>query len=309
MPKGCEQLKDDRIEEVLTYCNDHGETETCTQFNINIETLHRYMRERRFRDTRQLKILLLDIETARMIFGGWRLGKQRVGPDQVVKDWFILGWSCKWLYSADVLSDFVTAKEAILRDDKRVCKSLWKLVNDADIIISHNGEMFDLPKINWRFLINGLQPPMPYRSIDTWKHTKNLGASSRALNFLGKMILNKEKLHTDYQLWISCEEGDQDALDQMETYCKGDVSLLEDVYLEVRGWIKSHPNVAILMDAYEQCCPTCGSFEFEEGEGYYTTPQNKYVSIRCSRCGSVNRKKASEITKEQRKVMLVPNAR
>jgi RNase P subunit RPR2 len=88
-----------------------------------------------------------------------------------------------------------------------------------------------------------------------------------------------------------------------------DTSLMEEVYLELLPWIKSHPNLAVLMNAKEQCCPNCGSFEFDEGEGYYTTAQNKYVSVRCGKCGAVNRKKASEITIDQRKVMLVPNAR
>jgi len=298
------------IEEVLTYFNENGETETLQHFGISAETLRRYERKKKFFDTKEPKILLLDIETSRMIVGTWRLGKQRLGPDQVIHDWFMFGWSCKWLFSAEVMSDFVTAKEALNRDDKRICKSLWKLVNDADIIISHNGNRFDTPKMNSRFLLNGLLPPMPYQTIDTYKIAyKQFGFSSNALNFLGKIMLNKQKIHTDYQLWIDCENGDQEALDKMEEYCKGDTSLLEDVYIELRGWIKSHPNMAVLMDAQEQCCPNCGGFEFEEGDGYYTTPQNKYISVRCKSCGAVNRKKSSEITKEQRKVMLVPNAR
>lgn len=303
-------LKDSRIQEILEYCNEHGESDTCTQYGINIETLHRYQREKRWRDTAQPKILLLDIETARMQVGAWRLGKQWVGPEQVIHDWFMLGWCAKWLFSSETKSDFVTAKEAVLRDDKRICASIWKLFDEADVIIAHNGNKFDIPKINWRFLVHDMKPTMPYQVIDTYKVAyKNFGASSNALNFLGKMLLNKQKLHTDYQLWIDCENGVQEALDRMEEYCVGDVSLLEDVYVELRPWIKSHPNLAVLMDAKEQCCPNCGGFEFEEGEGYYTTPQNKYVSIRCKSCGAVNRKKASEITKEQRKVMLVPNAR
>ena len=299
-----------QIDKVLAYLNENGETETLQYFGITAETLNRYGRSKRFSETKNPKILLLDIETARMHFGGWRLGKQYIGPTQVIKDWFMFGWACKWLYSSTVTSDFVTAKESLLRDDKRIAKSLWKLVDQADIIISHNGDRFDLPKINWRFLINGLKPPMPYRSIDTYKSTyKQLGASSHALNFLGKMILSKEKIHTEYQLWIDCEEGNQEALDQMEEYCKGDTSLLEEVYLEVRPWIKSHPNLAVFMETDEQCCPNCGSFDFEDGESYYTTPQNKYVSVRCASCGAVNHRKKSEMTKEQRKVMLVPNAR
>jgi RNase P subunit RPR2 len=222
----------------------------------------------------------------------------------------MLGWGAKWLFSSETKTDFVTAKEAINRDDKRISKSLWKLVNEADAIISHNGNNFDIPKINTRFLLNGLQPPMPFISIDTRKIAyKQFGFSSNCLDYLGKIMLSKQKIHTDYQLWIDCENGNQDSLDFMENYCKADVGLLEEVYLELRPWIKSHPNLAVLMDAKEQCCPNCGSFEFEEGEGYYTTPQNKYVSVRCKHCGAVNRKKLSVISKEQREVMLIPNAR
>lgn len=299
-----------RIDKILNYLNDHGETKTLKHFSINAESLHRYQRERRFADTKQAKILLLDIETARMVFGAWRCGKQYLGHTQIIKDWFMLGWACKWLFSAETQSDFVTAKEAVLRDDKRISKSLWKLVEQADVIITHNGNSFDLPKINTRFFLNGLKPPMPYLTIDTCRISrKYFGFSSNALNYLGKIMLNKEKLHTDYQLWIDCENGDQEQLDFMEKYCIEDTNLLEDVYLELRPWIKSHPNIGVLVDAKEPCCPNCGGFEFEDGEGYYTTPQNKYISIRCKSCGAINRRKSSEITKDQRKVMVVPNAR
>jgi hypothetical protein len=37
------------------------------------------------------KILILDIETSRMIFGAWACGKQYLGPDQIIKDWIVLG--------------------------------------------------------------------------------------------------------------------------------------------------------------------------------------------------------------------------
>jgi hypothetical protein len=256
------------------------------------------------------KILLLDIETARMIIGAWRLGKQRIGPTQVIKDWFILGWGAKWLFHPDIMSDFVTSDEAIRRDDKRISASLWDMVNEADVVIAHNGNKFDIPKIMTRFLVNGLQPPMPFLSLDTYRiATKQFGFSSNALDFLAKLMFNKGKADTDYQLWIDCENGDQAALDYMEMYCKGDVGLLEEVYVELRPWIKSHPNLAVMMNADVQTCPNCGGTTFETITGYYTTPQNEYNSVRCSSCGAVNRKKTSNITTEQRKVALVPVAR
>jgi hypothetical protein len=301
----------DHIDEVLSYLNENGEAETLKHFNIQQpDTLRRYKRKKRFWTTKVPKILLLDVENARMIFGGWRIGKQRVTADQIIKDWFLFGWSAKWLFESKIMSDFVTGEEAINRDDKRICQTIWKLVNDADVIIAHNGDRSDMPKLNTRFLLNGLKPPMPYKTIDTFKIAyKQFQFGSAGLNYLSLIMFRKQKLHTDYQLWKDCENGDTEQLKYMETYCKEDTALLENVYLELRPWIHSHPNLGVLMDAQEQCCPNCGSFEFEEGEGYYVTPQNRYISVRCKVCGAVNRKRDSEITSEQRKVLLIPNAR
>lgn len=258
---------------------------------------------------RQPKILLFDIETARMIFGAWAIGKQYLGPDQIIADWFILGWSAKWLFSPVVMSDFVTSEEAIDRDDKRICESLWKLINEAEIIITHNGNKFDLPKINSRFLLNGLSPTMPYLSIDTYKvASKQFGFSSNSLKWIAKITGNREKIKTDYDLWIGCERGEQESLDKMHTYCIGDTQVLEEVYLELRPWIKSHANLPVLMNMSTQACPNCGGTTFTE-EGVYTTAQNQYTAVRCSECGAVNRKSKSNLTQIQRASLLVPAAR
>jgi DNA polymerase elongation subunit (family B) len=305
-----ETLKDERIDEILQYCNDHGEPETLTKFKINIETLHRYQRERRWRDTRQPKILLLDIETSLIKGRFWRTGKQYVGPDQIIDDWFIFGYSAKWLFADTTMSDFVTAREAVKRDDKRICVSAHKLISEADIIIGHNLKKFDMPKLKTRFLMNGLKPPMPYQIVDTLQVAyKEFSFSSAKLNYLGKILLSKEKLHTDYDLWLKCEKGDQEALDYMEKYCIMDTDLEEMVYIELRPWITSHANLPIVMDAKEPACPNCGSFDFTDEEGYYYTPQNRFIAVRCASCGAVSHKKKSEITTDQRKIMLVPNAR
>jgi len=298
------------IQDVMAYCNDHGETETCTHFNINIETLHRYMRESRFRETKQPKILLLDVETSFMEVRVWGLYKQRIPHTNIISDWHLLSWSGKWLFGSEMMSDVLTPKEAVNKNDKRICQSIWDLINDADICIGHNIDKFDARKLNTRFFLNGMKPPMPYQTIDTLKVAyKYFSFSSNRLDYLGRLITNKGKIKTDYELWVRCSEGDKDALKEMETYNQEDVRLLEEVYCELRPWIKSHVNLAVLMDAKEQCCPNCGGFEFEEGEHYYTTPQNKYLAVRCKQCGAPNRLKESEITKEQRKIMLIPCAR
>ena len=302
--------KDERIDTILAYCNDHGEPETCTQFDINIETLHRYQRERRWRDTKQPKILLLDIETAPCHGRFWRIGKQYITPEQIEEDWFIFGFSAKWLLSDEMMSDFVTPKEAIKRDDKRIMVSAHKLVSQADIIIGHNIKKFDMPKLKTRFFLNGLKPPMPYQLLDTLSSAwKEFSFSSAKLNYLSKIILHKEKLKTNFDLWIKCEQGDQESLDYMEEYCRMDTQLLEDVYIELRPWLTQHPNLPIIMEAQEPACINCGCFEFTDEEGWYPTPQNRYEAVRCASCGAISHKRKSLLTTNQRKVLLVPNAR
>lgn len=301
---------EENINAVLEYCLEHGETEACTYFNIKPETLYRYQRERRWRDTQQPKILLLDMETSFMEVRVWGLYKQRIPHTNVINDWFFLSWSAKWLYSAEIMSDVLTPKEAVNKNDKRICESLWELINSADVIIGHNATRFDLPKINTRFYVNGLKPPMPYQTIDTLRVAqRNFSFSSNRLDYLGRLMLNQGKIKTDYELWVRCAEGDKDALTEMETYNKQDVKLLEEVYCELRPWIKSHPNLGLIMDADKPCCPNCGSFEFEEGEGYYTTPQNRYIAVRCKSCGATNRLRDSLTTSEKRKKLVIPIAR
>ena len=107
------------------------------------------------------KILMLDIETTPIPVWCWSLGKQYVQTHNMMKDdngktidWYILSWSAKWLYDDKVLSDVLTPKEAINRNDERVLQSVWKLLDEADIIIAHNGDRFDLRKIKARFLSN-----------------------------------------------------------------------------------------------------------------------------------------------------------
>ena len=125
------------------------------------------------------KILIFDIETAPMKAYVWSRWKQNIYLDQTVSEWFMLTWSAKWLFGDKTMSMRLESKEAIAEDDSRIVKGLWELINEADIIIAHNGERFDTPKMNTRFLLNGLPPTSSYRQIDT----KKVAAKSFGFSF------------------------------------------------------------------------------------------------------------------------------
>lgn len=303
-------VSNQRIQEILAYLDENGEEKALANFGITLETLRRYQRATRYKETRKVKILLLDIETAPLHGNFWSPGKQYVTPEQIEVDSFIIGYSAKWLLSAEMMSDFCTPEEAIARDDKRVTQSAYDLVNEADILIGHNLVDFDIPILKSAWLLHGFKPPFPYQMVDTLKVArKEFRFASNKLNYLGQIMLSKEKLKTDRTLWAKCEKGDKESLDYMEEYCRMDTLLLEEVFLEMRGWIKSFPNMALLMDAEEQCCPNCGSFDIELTDKYYTTPASQYRVVRCNSCGAPNRLPQSVVGTEARKKLIRSIAR
>ena len=229
------------------------------------------------------RILLFDIETAPMEVFVWGLYKQFIPHDNVIKDWFVLSWSAKWLYDDNILSDVVTPEESLARNDKRILESIWKLLDEAEIIIGHNVDRFDDRKLKARFIINDIKPPSPYRSLDTLKVARREFAFvSYKQDFLTKYFDLQNKLKTDFQLWKDCVAGKQEALDRMLEYNKHDVIGLEEVYLKLRPYIKNHPNLGVMMD--ETVCTNCGSDHLEETGGYYYTGANRFPVYRCLNC-------------------------
>ena len=112
----------------------------------------------------------------------------------------MLSWSAKWL-DGKLQSAVLESKEVLKEDDGRIVKKLWKLLDEADIVIAHNGEKFDIPKINSRFIIHGLNPPKPYKQIDTKKvAAKQFGFSSNKLDALAGYFGFPLKKDTDFEL-------------------------------------------------------------------------------------------------------------
>jgi len=257
------------------------------------------------------KVLVFDIETSPLkayIFAT-RLWNTNVSEEQVLSEWFMLCWSAKWLFDDKIISDRLTSREAKREDDSRIVKSLWKLLDEADIVIAHNGDKFDVPNMNTRFIVNGLPPTSPYQTIDTCSIAKRqFGFSHNNLNALARVFGFKPKLETNFQLWKSCVDGNEKALQRMELYNKGDVDTLEEVYMKIRPWIHSHPNLALYTESTESMCSNCMSTNIIKTDKFYYTSTGRYELYRCE-CGAYIRVRTSSLSKDKRKTLLVGVAR
>jgi hemin uptake protein HemP len=244
----------------------------------------------------------MDIETAPLLAFVWGMWEQNLIHEFIKSDWFVLTWSAKWLFEKKVYSAKLTPKEAKNQDDKRIMQSMWRMLDEADVVITHNGDKFDLKKLNTRFLVHRMNPPMPYISIDTLKSNKKQFAhTSNKLDYINNSLGVARKMkHEGASLWVKCYNGDSKSLDIMEKYNIQDVVILEDLYLRIRQWIKPHPNLALhITDERVERCPTCLSDDLRAEKKHYYTKTARYEAFRCNECGAVGRHRKTVISRER----------
>lgn len=249
------------------------------------------------------KVLLLDIETAPIVAHVWGLWDQNVGLNQIKSDWHLLSWSAKWLNEKPVMyKDQRSAKN--IEDDSDLLKSIWKLLNEADVIITQNGKSFDQKKLNARFILNGMKPPSSYRHIDTKRiATSKFGFTSNKLEYMTDKLCTKykklkHKKFSGFELWKECLAGNIVAWKEMEKYNKYDVLSLEELYLKLAPWDTSI-NFAVYYDNDDCKICNCGSRDFNRN-GYAYTSMGKFQRYSCSKCGGEYRSGKNEHSKAKK---------
>ena len=256
------------------------------------------------------KILLLDIETAPSLSYIWSLYTEVMSMDFVIDDWYILCWSAKWLGEKELISssltDFPATYKKDIQDDKEVMKKLWKLLDEADIMVAHNGKKFDRKKVNTRFMIHGMPPPSPYKIVDTLLIARaHFAFTSNKLGDLSVFLGLGKKVKTGgFELWKACLQGIESAWNKMIKYCKKDVILLEKVYLKLRAWDSLHPNMGIFEDGEIKMCPKCGSNVRKEGFTYTNVSKFQRYQCKNKKCNAWSRDRTNLITKEKSKSLI-----
>lgn len=235
------------------------------------------------------KILLLDIETLPIEAKVWGTWKQNIYPDQIKKDWSIVCWSAKWLFGDKAFGVHVTPEEARERKEGSILEPIWDIMDQANVIITHNGNEFDIKKLNTKFLVAGFPKPSYSKSIDTLEIAKkNFSFTYNKMGWINQILGIGTKMETSFEWWDEASEGNKKYLDLMLEYNKQDVDILEELYLKLRPWMTGHPNMGVYSGQDFPVCPTCGSHDLHWNK-VYATPLGLYRAFRCQDCGSIGR--------------------
>jgi len=244
------------------------------------------------------KILYYDIETSPNLSYTW--GKWEQNVIEFEREWYMISFAYRWNNGkthACALPDYKTYKKDP-HNDKELVRKLWELFDEADIIVAHNGDAFDIKKSNSRFLFHGLTPPSSYKTIDTLKVAKKyFKLNSNKLDDLGNLLGVGRKIDTGgFELWLGCLRGDKKSWYKMVKYNKQDVDLLCNVYQKLRGWMNNHPNVN-LYDEKDGRCPICGG-EHLQKRGYGYSKSGRHQRHQCTDCGGWSKGKNVTVIKE-----------
>jgi DNA polymerase elongation subunit (family B) len=255
------------------------------------------------------KVLIFDIETAPILGHVWGLWENNVGLNQIQSDWHVLAWAAKWLGDPASKTMYMDQRRAKnVEDDRKILKGIWKLLDEADIVITQNGKAFDVKKLNARFILQGFKPPSSFKHIDTKQiASRKFAFTSNKLEYMTDKLCTKyRKLkHTKFpghQLWNECLKGNLKAWKEMERYNKYDVLSLEELYHKLQPW-DSSINFHAYTDELQFRC-NCGSTKMIKNGSTYRSV-GKYQRYSCSGCGAEHVGRVNLLTAEKRESLRV----
>ena len=135
------------------------------------------------------------------------------------------------------------------------------------------------------FIKNGLNGIPPNKSIDTKKvASRYFRFANNKLDNLGEELgVGRKTKETHSNLWEDCYlNQDMKAWKKMNRYCAQDVRVTTNIYLKMRPFMHSHPNLTRITDEWDSC-PKCSSFSYRV-KAYRTTNVSKYRQYQCLDC-------------------------
>lgn len=229
-----------------------------------------------------MKLLTWDIETLPHEVYRWGFYDQSpVALNQVIKPGGVMSYAARWIdtpKSEIIYQDIRDGKEVMLQ-------GIYNLIDEADGLVSWNGQKFDTKRINTEFVQLGWTPPAEAKEIDLMLAVKKkMAFPSNKLEYVANALLGKGKVqHEGFSLWLKCMAGDAKAWTRMEKYNKQDVHLLIELYERLLPWVDVIPNHN-LFGGYDGC-PKCGSEDIIRN-GFRYTKISKFQRYECKQCGA-----------------------
>lgn len=182
---------------------------------------------------------------------------QLIRPESIITERKTICLCWKWEHEG-VVRSLTWDKE---QDDKELLARFLEVASQADELVAHNGDRYDLPWLRTRCLFHRLSPIPLFKTIDTcaWAR-KHFYFNSCKLDYISGFLGHGHKLKTDSDLWRDILlHNDRRALKYMVKYCKVDVLKLEKVYKSLAPYMKPKTHAGVMVGLDKWTDPRNGS--------------------------------------------------
>lgn len=185
-----------------------------------------------------MRVLALDIETAPNQVAVFSLKQTYINPRYIMADGYVMCFTAKWLGEKEVF--FAKSPDG----HKKMLRQIHRLLSQADAVTHYNGRKFDIPTLNAEFLLHGMPPVPNLVQIDLFPLVRrSFNFPSYKLDYVCKRLgLGSKVAHDGWEMWKACmnkrHDGHAKAWISMEKYNRGDVRLLEKLYVHLRPWFE-----------------------------------------------------------------------
>ena len=212
-----------------------------------------------------MKRLFLDLETCPNIGYFWSAGyRVNISYQQIRDERRIITAAYKW--AGKKIKTLTWDRN---RQDQTLVEKLVPIMNEADEIVAHYGNGFDIPWVRTRALFHGIVCPI-WKSVDThaWA-AKYFYLNSNKLDYIAKFLGIGTKIRTDYDLWVDATGGSDRvskiAVEKMRVYNMHDTELLEPVFDKLSLYCPPHTHAGVLAGNEKWTCPRCGGSDVKIG--------------------------------------------
>ncbi len=226
------------------------------------------------KDPNRIKILLLDLELTFAIYYAYPSKREQYLSDKNI-------WHDEVSTYVIKITDDKKQFKKDFRNDKIIAIKLHELMEEADVIVAHNGDNFDIKHANTLFRKHRLGPIPKRKSIDTLKVARKYFAfPGNSLDSLSKRFGSIGK--NQKPNWHKMTDGDEHEIDIAAKYCKNDVRELEVIFNELKPYIENFPTMKTPTPPTE--CECCGSKRIQSrGTSFANNSlQRRY---QCQECG------------------------
>ena len=233
--------------------------------------------------------LYFDLECSPNIGFFWTAGyKLNISTESIIKERAIICICYKWEDEKETHSVYWDSKQ----NDKKLLIEFIKVANQANELVGHNGDKFDLAWIRTRCLFHRIEMFPTYVTIDTLKVARSkFKFNSNKLNYIAQYLGIGEKIHTEYNLWKEIVLNKcKVSMDKMIKYCIQDVILLEKVHKELNHHIPAKTHYGVVFGQDRGSCPECGSDELIQNNKVVTASGLTRIQYKCKVCNKYHSK-------------------